>query len=180
MSSLPEVLIPLLAWPPAHSGASEWSGVPAVHGRYLWQALFFPNPNQTYSRTITAKIVAAIEAGAGTYTMPWHGGIVPPAFPINAATDMPYRGINSCALGRCDVQAIHLGILGQLSPMANSWCAGPQGRTRVANRLLQETRTQRCVAGGEDEKPRFVARASYVFNAEQVDGWRPTHSKAMV
>ena len=48
--------------------------------------------------TITAKIVASIEAGAGTYTMPWHGGICPPTFPMNAATDKPYRGVNILSL----------------------------------------------------------------------------------
>jgi len=49
-------------------------------------------------RSITAKIVAAIEAGAGAATMPWHGGILPPTFPMNAATDKAYRGVNVVAL----------------------------------------------------------------------------------
>ncbi len=40
-------------------------------------------------QSITAKIVSAIEAGAQEFVMPWHGGIVSPAFPINAATDKP-------------------------------------------------------------------------------------------
>lgn len=47
---------------------------------------------------ITAKIAAAIEAGAGAFHMPWHGGILPPTFPVNAATEKPYRGVNILAL----------------------------------------------------------------------------------
>jgi antirestriction protein ArdC len=48
-------------------------------------------------QAITAKIVAAIEAGAGEFMMPWHGSILPPAFPVNAATEKPYRGVNVLA-----------------------------------------------------------------------------------
>ena len=50
-----------------------------------------------YSR-ITAEIVAAIEAGAGEWHMPWHhsGGSI--ARPANVASGKPYRGINTFAL----------------------------------------------------------------------------------
>ena len=48
--------------------------------------------------TVTAQIIAAIEAGAGVCRMPWQSGIVQLAMPINAATEMPYHGVNIVAL----------------------------------------------------------------------------------
>ena len=50
-----------------------------------------------YTR-ITAEIVAAIEAGAGTWKMPWHhdGGAV--CRPTNVGLERRYRGVNVIAL----------------------------------------------------------------------------------
>src|SRR4051812_15002746 len=50
-----------------------------------------------YTR-ITAQIVAAIEAGAGEYRMPWHGSDPSIARPINVASGKAYRGVNRLAL----------------------------------------------------------------------------------
>jgi antirestriction protein ArdC len=50
-----------------------------------------------YAR-ITAQIVAAIEAGAGEYRMPWHGSDPSIARPINVASGKAYRGVNRLAL----------------------------------------------------------------------------------
>jgi len=47
---------------------------------------------------ITAKIIAAIEAGAGTFEMPWHRPGVAFTIPKNAATDKAYRGSNILSL----------------------------------------------------------------------------------
>ena len=41
---------------------------------------------------ITAKIVAAIEAGAGEFQMPWHRPGVAFTIPRNALTEKQYRG----------------------------------------------------------------------------------------
>jgi antirestriction protein ArdC len=50
-----------------------------------------------YSR-ITGEIVAAIEAGAGKWKMPWHHDGSATSRPINLASNKPYRGINVLAL----------------------------------------------------------------------------------
>jgi len=50
-----------------------------------------------YAR-VTAQIVAAIEAGAGEYRMPWHGSDPSIARPINVASGKAYRGVNRLAL----------------------------------------------------------------------------------
>ena len=47
---------------------------------------------------ITAKIIAAIEAGAGTFEMPWHRPGVSFTLPKNALTGQTYRGTNILSL----------------------------------------------------------------------------------
>src|SRR5581483_8283450 len=48
--------------------------------------------------SITQKIIAAIEAGAGEYRMPWHRSNRTISRPTNATTGKPYRGVNVVAL----------------------------------------------------------------------------------
>ncbi len=57
------------------------------------------NRADIYER-ITDRIAAAIEAGAGTWQMPWHLGAdgAAPRLPANAVTSKPYRGINTVVL----------------------------------------------------------------------------------
>ncbi len=45
---------------------------------------------------ITDRVIAAIEAGAGEWQMPWHRSRV--SRPINAHTKKLYRGVNVIAL----------------------------------------------------------------------------------
>lgn len=45
-------------------------------------------------RTITDSIIGAISAGAGTFTMPWHGGGAAVTKPENALTHEEYHGVN--------------------------------------------------------------------------------------
>ncbi len=48
-------------------------------------------------QSITDQIVASIEAGAGTFTMPWHRD-TGTSLPTNALTGSPYNGVNIVAL----------------------------------------------------------------------------------
>ncbi|MDR3526625.1 MAG: ArdC-like ssDNA-binding domain-containing protein [Rhizomicrobium sp.] len=127
--------------------------------------------------TITAKIASAIEAGAGTFTMPWHGGIVPPTFPINAATEKSYRGINVLslwvdALKRRYVQG-YWASYQQWKNIGAQVRKGERGSVIVFYKKLETPDESDGTDPGEGASARFVARASYVFNAEQVDGWTP-------
>lgn len=49
---------------------------------------------------VTDSIVAAIEAGAGKWRIPWHSGAdgLAPVLPVNAATGRPYHGVNTIVL----------------------------------------------------------------------------------
>ncbi|MDE1965990.1 MAG: DUF1738 domain-containing protein, partial [Patescibacteria group bacterium] len=125
---------------------------------------------------ITTKIIAAIEAGAGTCTMPWHGSIVPPAFPVNAATQKPYRGGNILALW---VEAyVRRHISGYWASYRQWRTLGAQVRKGERGALIVfykplDRAGDEDEADGGNQRPRFIARASYVFNSEQVDGWQP-------
>src|SRR5919198_3409752 len=48
--------------------------------------------------TITDAIIAAIEAGAPRYEMPWHRSGPGRSRPVNAVSRRPYRGVNVLAL----------------------------------------------------------------------------------
>jgi len=125
---------------------------------------------------ITAKIVSAIEEGAGTFVMPWHGGIIPPAFPVNAATGKSYRGVNIVALW---AEAALKGCLSGYWASYKQWQSlGAQVRKgeRGAAILFYKTIERETETNDNKEqaiRAGFVARTSYVFNAEQVDGWQP-------
>ena len=121
---------------------------------------------------ITAQIVAAIEAGAGTCVMPWHGGIVPNSTPQNAFTEMPYHGVNVVALW---AQAAT-----KLYP-SGYWASYEQWR-KLGAQVKKGERGSLIIfykkLGGEAEPeadeadaPRIVLRHSHVFNAYQVEGW---------
>lgn len=127
--------------------------------------------NDVYTR-VTAQIADAIEAGADDFNMPWHrsaGGL-----PKNAATQIPYRGINTLTLWSASrlrgFSSPTWATLRQWNAMNARIRKGEQGSTIVFfkpavdsdepdNRLPKAART------------RFILRVSNVFNANQVDGW---------
>ena len=49
-------------------------------------------------QTVTDRLIAAIEAGAGEWTMPWHVTKGSGAIPCNVASSRTYRGINVMVL----------------------------------------------------------------------------------
>ena len=56
------------------------------------------NQKADLHQTLTAKIVAAIEAGAGSWQMPWHRPGTAFATPKNALTEAAYQGCNILSL----------------------------------------------------------------------------------
>jgi Antirestriction protein len=128
--------------------------------------------------SITSKIVSAIEAGAREFNMPWHGGIISPSFPVNASTDKPYRGVNVVALW---VDAMVKRYISGYWASYKQWQdlgaqvrKGERGSVIVFYKKLDQSGEDKQDAGSREDEgtsPRFVARASHVFNSEQVDGW---------
>jgi len=129
-------------------------------------------PTDVY-RTITDRIVEAIERGAGKFVMPWHGSNI--ARPQNAHTGSDYHGVNILALW---AEACLSGFSTGWWATYKQWQeAGGQVRkdekasTIVFFKRLDEDKAEEGEDGGR--RVRLVARASRVFNADQVDGWVP-------
>ena len=122
---------------------------------------------------ITSQLIADIEAGAGTWRMPWHclADIGTPT----SADGRPYRGMNGIWLPMCG--AAH-GFRSGLWSTYRSWQRhgaqvrrGEQGTQVIL--WKPTTRTDSSTDGGGDEpnsRRGLIARAFTVFAAEQVDG----------
>ena len=140
--------------------------------------------NSSYHRAdiyarITAEIVAAVEAGAGEWRMPWHHDGAAAARPINVASNKPYRGINILALWTASrAKSCGAGLWGTY----RQWLAlGAQVRKgeRAATVVLWKP-VKPPGAGDEDTQgdgedaprgQRMFARSFSVFNLQQVDGY---------
>ncbi|HUZ12295.1 MAG TPA: zincin-like metallopeptidase domain-containing protein [Caulobacteraceae bacterium] len=123
-------------------------------------------------QAITTRIIAAIEAGAGEFVMPWHRAGPARGRPTNAATEKRYRGTNVVGLWAeatlCGYGSGRWATYRQWQSLGAQVRRGEHGAVVVFYRAFDHD---------EDEQPerpnrRLVARASRVFNAEQVDGWR--------
>lgn len=126
---------------------------------------------------ITDQIIAAIEAGAGKASLPWHRKGAMHSLPANAITHRPYNGINVFLLW-CTAEAE--GYLTNEWATYRQWQdAGAQvkkGEKSTTVIFYKEYSTGETDEDGEEEKRR-VARAFRVFNAAQVDGYEsPTLS----
>lgn len=127
--------------------------------------------------TITSKIVASIEANPGTWQMPWHRSSHGPLhLPKNAHTGNPYRGINTVALW---VSAAASGYTRPLWGTYRQWTElGAQvrkGERASPVIFYKEFATTPNPDDADDDGKRRVARASAVFNVDQVDdGPAPT------
>jgi antirestriction protein ArdC len=125
-------------------------------------------------QTITEKIVAAIEAGAGDYRMPWHRHGPMISRPLNVVTGKTYQGVNVVALW-AEATAKHFAsgywaTYRQWQQLGVQVRKGAKGSPIV---FFKAVDGQKEPSEGEDPKPRLIARTSWVFNAEQVHGWTP-------
>ena len=124
-------------------------------------------------QTVTDYIIAAIEAGAGDWKMPWHaqgGGAL--ALPINAVTGKAYRGINPLMLwASAQAAGYPSGIWAtykQWAELGAQVRKGEKATGIVFWKLLDDGEGE---GEGEDKGRRCVARGFSVFNAAQVDGY---------
>ena len=129
-------------------------------------------------RAVTEKIVTAIEAGAGEFVMPWHRQGPDIGRPTNAATGNTYRGINVVALwaeaALAPYGSGHWASYLQWQQLGAQVRKGEHGSTIVFYRKIEPEDPPQLFADEESGPARrFVAKAFRVFNAEQVDGWKP-------
>ena len=131
---------------------------------------------QSIYETITAKILAAIEASPGEPIMPWQRGGVSPVLPTNAVTGQAYRGVNILSLW---VTALERGYSSGEWATLRQW--NEKGvRVRKGERaspivyyreITIEADGDANDEEGETERRR-LARGYWVF-AEQVEGYEP-------
>jgi antirestriction protein ArdC len=123
---------------------------------------------------VTKKIVAAIEEGAGTYRTPWSVPDAPLALPTNASTLAEYRGVNVLALW---AERLGRGFGSPFWATYKQWSGlGAQVRKGERGSLIIFYKRAEIAPTepGDDQAStdlRFFARASWVFNAAQVDGY---------
>lgn len=123
---------------------------------------------------VTNTIIAAIEAGAGDWQMPWHrsgGGL---NRPLNIDTGKRYQGVNIVALwAAAEVRGFGSGTWGTYRQWQNSGAQvrkGEKGSVVVFYKEFDIDETDPDTGETLSDK-RLFARASWVFNADQVDGY---------
>jgi len=124
---------------------------------------------QDLYQTVTAKIIAALEAGTPPWFCPWATtpGL---ALPANLSNDRPYRGVNVLLL---NLQQMAHGYslnrwltFNQARALGGSVRRGEAGTQVVFFKLLERDEA----ANDERRKVIPLLRAFTVFNAAQVDG----------
>jgi antirestriction protein ArdC len=107
------------------------------------------------------------------YTMPWHRSVTRP---VNAVTGKSYHGVNVvalwCAAASRGFRSGHWATYRQWHSAGAQVRKGERGTVVVFYKPVEQEHTDE-----EDEpekavnRPKLIARASWAFNAEQVDGW---------
>jgi antirestriction protein ArdC len=130
-----------------------------------------PSHRNDLYQCITDKIVAAVEAGAGKSQRPWHSpGLTAP---LNISTSALYRGVNVLSLW---IEAMVRGYPTSQWASYKQWQdTGAQVRRGERGTMIVFYKPLEAVedAAETESRPRFVAKASHVFNAQQVDGYTP-------
>ncbi|MCC7250461.1 zincin-like metallopeptidase domain-containing protein [Hyphomicrobium sp.] len=129
-------------------------------------------PRRDIHAEITGKLIAAIEADPGKPSMPWRRASGPLFMPTNALTNNAYNGINIVSLwGSAEVS----GYTAPVWATYRQWSElGAQVRKGEKSSLVvfyKEYEAAPDPDNADDDGKRRVARASYVFNASQVDGY---------
>jgi len=126
-------------------------------------------------RAITDTIAAAIEAGAKEYKMPWHQGLMRP---VNASTGKAYHGVNVVALwSAANGRGFRTGYRAtyrQWGSLGAQVRKGERGSVVVFFKSIEPaTESPSDEREANAEPARLVARASWAFNADQIEGWSP-------
>jgi antirestriction protein ArdC len=121
---------------------------------------------------ITDKLIALIEADPGQPQLPWRRAGLPLSLPSNAVTGNAYNGINIVSLW---MAASAKGYTFPLWATFRQWLSiGAQVRKGEKASLVvfyKELTVEPDPELVDDDGKRRMARASFAFNASQVDGY---------
>ena len=130
---------------------------------------------------ITDQIVTAIEAGAGTFKMPWHREHGALHFPRNISTGKPYQGINILTLWvvgeRRNYSAPIWGTFKQWLDAGYPVRKGEKSVTGVFYKDLTFSE-ENAETGETVDKKVGMARAFPLFNCAQVEGYTAPTAEA--
>jgi len=130
-------------------------------------------PRHDIYATVTDQLVAAIEAGAGNWRMPWHHSGAPVMRPTSVA-GRRYSGINRLVLwATADACGYASGTWATYQQWQTSGAQVRKGQVGTHVILWKKVERGDAAAqvGGEGEgKALFFARSFVVFNRDQVDG----------
>lgn len=129
-------------------------------------------PPESLYRRITAEIIRAIEeAPEGAYQMPWHRNTAD-GFPQNAFTGHPYHGFNTLSLWAAkDLRCYPTSLWATYRQWQELGAQVKRGEKSVP--VLFFKREEVREPETSSEPPRSILKVFSVFNADQVDGWRP-------
>jgi antirestriction protein ArdC len=123
---------------------------------------------------ITNKLIKAIEANPGEPVMPWRKSGNPLWLPVNARTGNRYNGINIISLW---VSAETAGYAHPVWATYRQWqqldAQVRKGEKASLVIFYKQYDTDPSPDDPEDDGKRRVARASWVFNCAQVEGYTP-------
>lgn len=132
--------------------------------------------NQNIYQQITDRVIAAIEAGAPKFEMPWHKG-ARLSRPINVFTGNPYRGVNTVALWIDQVQHDYTSNVWGTYKQWKACGAQVRKGERASNVVFFKDFERK--AQNEETKRSFIATTSWVFNADQVSDWNTPASSPL-
>lgn len=133
-------------------------------------------PKSDLYADVTNKIIAAIETGAATYSLPWQRV---PGMPKNVLSNRSYRGINTVLLwligNEKGYTTPYWATFKQWLEAGHPVRAGEKSATVVFWKQLGQAGAESAEPseGGEsgDNRRPILARAYHVFNASQVEGY---------
>jgi antirestriction protein ArdC len=126
-------------------------------------------------QTITDRIVAQIEQGAGAWRMPWHTkhGATEMQLPRNVVSGRAYRGVNVPMLwGAAQAFGYESPFWATYKQWSERSCQVRKGEKATMVVFWRTYKVDRDDSGDDEgDDKRLVVRAYFVFNAAQVDGF---------
>ncbi len=132
------------------------------------------NRKKDIYREVTDRIIAAIEDGTGDVQMPWHRAGVAHTRPTNIDTNNPYQGVNIISLwASAEVNGYSNGTWGTYRQWQKRGAQVQKGEKSSLVIFYKELEynAENADTGELEPHKRLMARASAVFNADQVDGY---------
>jgi antirestriction protein ArdC len=123
---------------------------------------------------ITDKLIAAIETSPGNPVLPWRKSGGPLWMPVNPLTNRAYNGVNIISLWvAAEARQFSHPIWASYKQWAELGAQVRKGEKASLVVFYKQYETEPDTERDDDDGKRRVAKASYVFNCQQVDGYTP-------